>query len=481
MKILAGSFQCEANTFCGQRAAISDFELFEGEALLKKMAAIPVFREAGIEVVPLIYASSLPCGMVSTEAFEYYKNIFIQKISNEKEYDGIYLYLHGSMYVECVGSGEEALLQAIRKVTGYDIPISVALDYHANLSEEFLKQINAVQGFRTAPHTDQDDTEKRAANSLVKCIQQGICPKLSYIRIPFLGGDAATTDKEPFISVTRYLEELDRQSSVISCAFFNGQPWYDSPYTGNCAVISCTDENEGKIKARKLAHIFWKGRENLRIENAMPVKKAVEVSLKHQDGVLFVTDSGDNTTAGADGAGTLLLNEYLREDAEGVLICGILEKDVVNMLLKEEIGFQTEIVLCKGKKEKQEIETTIHVKLKGKGRVYGWAGDEVGEGVIVSSQKIDIVFTNARAAFTTPLHFKKMGITPTEYRVIVIKMGYLFPKLREISEKFIFALTPGSSTNDFSQLDYKHLKKRMYPVCQDITWEEILEEQGVSP
>lgn len=480
MKILVGSFQCEANTFCKQRATVSDFELFEGEALLQKMAAVPVFREAEIEIVPLIYASSLPCGMVSAEAFEHYKNIFIKKISDEKEYDGIYLYLHGAMYVEGLGSGEEALLQAIRNVTGYDIPISVALDYHANLSDMFLGLVNAVQGFRTAPHTDQDDTEKRAAKSLIKCIQQKVCPKLSYIRIPFLGGDAATTDKEPFISLTRCLEEFDGLSSVISCAFFNGQPWYDSPYTGNCAVVSCKDKMEGMKKARELAYIFWKGRENLKIKNAMSVKNAIEVSLKHRDGVLFVTDSGDNTTAGADGAGTLLLNEYLRENAEGVLICGILEKDVVNMLLKKEIGFETDIVLCKGKKEKQEIETVINVKLKGKGRVYGWAGDEVGEGVIVSSKNIDIVFTNARAAFTTPLHFEKMGISPTTYRVIVLKMGYLFPKLYEISEKFIFALTPGCSTNDFFELDYKYLKKRMYPVCRDITWEEIIKEQGVS-
>ena len=33
MKILEGSFQCEANTFCGQRAGIEDFERYEGEEI----------------------------------------------------------------------------------------------------------------------------------------------------------------------------------------------------------------------------------------------------------------------------------------------------------------------------------------------------------------------------------------------------------------------------------------------------------------
>lgn len=477
MKILAGSFQCEANTFCRQRAAIDDFEQFDGEELLEKMAASPIWKEAGAEVVPLLYASALPSGMVSAEAFEYYKNIFVEKIKKEKEYDGIYLYLHGSMYVEGVGSGEEALLKAIRQVTGEEIPISVALDYHANLSEGFLKSVNAVQGFRTAPHVDQDDTERRAARSLLKCIREGIQPVLSYIRVPFLGGDAATTDKEPFLSVNRYLQELDLEPEIVSCAFFNGQPWYDAPYTGNCAVVSCKDRKKGKEKANKLAKIFWDGRKNLKLEHAVSVQEAVERSLQNQKGVLFVTDSGDNTTAGADGAGTLLLKEYLKRDRERVLICGILAKEAVDRLFQKRIGYRTELVLCKGKSGQQEQETKMSVTLRGKGRVYGWAGEEVGEGCLVRSGNTEIVLTNARAAFTTPEHFKRMGIHPEAYLVIVIKMGYLFPRLREISDRFLFALTPGSSSNDFARLEYKNLKRKMYPINKDITWEEILEEQ----
>ena len=91
----------------------------------------------------------------------------------------------------------------------------------------------------------------------------------------------------------------------------------------------------------------------------------------------------------------------------------------------------------------------------------------------------DIVLTNARAAFTTPEHFSRMGVCPEDYRVIVIKMGYLFPKLKTITENFIFALTPGVSSNDFAQLEYQRLKKRMYPIHMDITWEEIKNQQEV--
>ncbi len=479
MKILAGSFQCEANTFCSKRAATEDFEVFCGQELLDKMAAVPVFHEAGAEVVPLVYASALPSGMVSREAFEYFKKIFVEMTEQEKEADGIYLYLHGSMYVEGLGSGEEHLVKAIRNVVGEEIPISIALDYHANLSDGLLRNVNAIQGFRTAPHVDHDDTERRAAVSLLKCIEKRILPKPICIRLPFLGGDAATTDREPFVSVTSQLQELDQREGIISCAFFNGQPWYDSPYTGNSAVIAGEDEDECRRSAWKMAKTFWDGRELLKIRNSMPVDEAVERSLASKEKLIFVTDSGDNTTAGADGAGTLLLGKYLSRDEPGVLICGIYAKEAVDNLLKKESGDREEIILCPGRNDRQEKEMRLNVILKKKGIVYGWAGDEVGKGVVVSCGNTDIVLTDARAAFTTKIHFEKMGIAPEEYRVIVLKMGYLFPGLREISENFIFALTPGISTNDFASIDYKFLKHNMYPINKDITWKEILEKGEV--
>ena len=40
-------------------------------------------------------------------------------------------------------------------------------------------------------------------------------------------------------------------------------------------------------------------------------------------------------------------------------------------------------------------------------------------------------------------------------------------------------MTPGISSNDFTQIDYQNLKKRVYPINNDITWEEIMEEAEV--
>ncbi len=233
-------------------------------------------------------------------------------------------------------------------------------------------------------------------------------------------------------------------------------------------------DDSGFDEAALLAKAFWDGRELLTIDGAMPVDEAVSESLKNRDGILFVTDSGDNTTAGASGEGTLLLNKYLNKNPKKVLICGIYDRENTTGLLKRNIGETVTITLCKGCHEKQKIETTVEVVLKKKGRVLGWSGEDAGEAVLVGHKGTDILLTNARVAFTTPEHFKMFGIDPKEYLVIVLKMGYLFPRLSEISGRYIFALTPGSSTNDFNQLDFKELKKKMYPMHKEITWKEVI-------
>ena len=63
-----------------------------------------------------------------------------------------------------------------------------------------------------------------------------------------------------------------------------------------------------------------------------------------------------------------------------------------------------------------------------------------------------------------------MGINVNDYKTIVLKMGYLFPDLKQISQKNIFALTPGSSTNLFDTIDYKHIRRPMYPIDGGFDW-----------
>ncbi|MNV59238.1 hypothetical protein D3C71_1516500 [compost metagenome] len=91
--------------------------------------------------------------------------------------DGIFLDLHGAMVAEHVDDGEGELLSRIRRAIGYDVPISVCLDLHGNITEQSMTDADMLVGYRTYPHIDMAVTGRRAAellDRLRRAFRQGL-------------------------------------------------------------------------------------------------------------------------------------------------------------------------------------------------------------------------------------------------------------------------------------------------------------------
>ena len=472
MRVFVSSFQCESNTFCKEKAKLEDFDLFFDEQLINKLAASKVFIENNIDIVPGVYASALPSGEVDSAAYKKISNEILVRLKNSERIDGIYLYLHGAMVVEDYGSGEARLVAQIRDVVGYDIPIAVALDFHANNSDEFVNKVNIIQSFRTAPHTDHDQTEIRAAQGLIRCMREKVLPKPVIVRVPLLAADTAVTAKNPLKRIMKKIYTLDSVKDFYAVAFFNGQPWADLSFMGPSVVIMYKNNKEECFKsAYTLAEMYWQGRKKLKFgKEAMNPSDAIACAAMEKSRPVFITDSGDNTTAGAEGEGTLMLKLLLEKKTKDTLVCAITAKEITKAMLKKKIGDTVHITLGKNSVEKNILPITIDGKIKAFGKVLGWAGEECGNGVTIDCGNIDVVLTDVRAAFISKKHIENMGISVYDYKIIVLKLGYLFPDLKQVTEKYIFALTPGSSTNLFDTIDYKHIRRPMYPIDSGFDW-----------
>jgi microcystin degradation protein MlrC len=88
MKILVGSFQCESNTFSDAKAGKESFYILHGEEAKNKLFASHLFEEKGYEVVPLVYAVSLPSGMVMRECFDEVLADFKAEAAKHPDADG---------------------------------------------------------------------------------------------------------------------------------------------------------------------------------------------------------------------------------------------------------------------------------------------------------------------------------------------------------------------------------------------------------
>ena len=437
MKILVGAFQCESNTFSAAKAGKDSFYILHGDEAKRKLFASHLFEEAGFEVVPLVYAVSLPSGMVTRECFDEVLADFRREAAKHPDADGIYLYLHGAMYVEGLGSGEEFTVKELRKTVGEKIPISLDQDFHANVADGLVPNVQAISGYRTAPHTDYDEAETRAAVALMRILNEKAETVPHFFRVKVQFADAAQTSVEPYVTIMKMVRELDADPDVVSCSVFNGQPWVDAPCM-SASVVVYSKANHGAVhaKAKAIADYFEEHKTDLKFGVPALAPEKTPEAVKTMAKPVFVSDSGDNTTAGAAGESDFLLKRFLGTGVK-TLFTSLYDPDCIAKYGEKAIG---------------------------RGKILGFVGEESGEGVIVREENVDIVYSTVRTSFTMKEHFAAMNIDVNDYDAVVVKQGYLWPGAAELAKSQIFCMTPGTATNDFSTLPFKNLVGDYYYV-----------------
>jgi microcystin degradation protein MlrC len=202
------------------------------------------------------------------------------------------------------------------------------------------------------------------------------------------------------------------------------------------------------------------------------LRRAIECS----EQPVYVSDSGDNTTAGAAGDLTLVLQAALQDPAPGdLVIAGITAPETVARLIAAGIGSEVEIELGSEhvSRPKTAMRVTAKVEACGKTLELGgfqpyrsvesaWASVRIG-GIIAT-------FHARPIGITTPHHFVAMGIDPRAHKAYVVKLGYLHPQLEDIRARHILLLSDGTSQLDMTRLSWRSLPRPTHPLDRDIEW-----------
>ncbi len=469
MKIVIGSLQCEGNSLTPIHTKFKDFDYAVGEAMYEEIQVVDFFKENGCEIVPTIYAHALPGGAVVKEDFLRLANELVDAIP-VVGIDGIWLYLHGAMYVEEIGSGDTYLLKMVRDKVGYDIPISVAMDFHADNTDEIVKLANCITGFRTAPHCDHKETQIRAAQMLLTCIERNILPQPQMARANVvICGDAVQTSLEPLKSIMEMAEKFEREvPGMLSVQVFNGQPWIDEPYMGPSIVVThATDVEVAKQYADILADKFYKVRHDFKfLIEAVEPEEAIRRAMEAEESQVFLSDSGDNTTAGAAGDNAYMINRLQEAGATNVLIAGIADEAACEKCYQANIGDELTIQVG-GSLDKNSETATITGKLIHRGDIVSYTGGNAGPSATLDCGDMTVVVTKNRAAMCRPDIFASINLDYSPFKIVVVKLGYLFPELAAKAERAILAFTPGSSTERLEDMNMKKIRRPMFPLDDD--------------
>ncbi len=501
---VAGLLQ-ESNTFSPRPSSREDFFTATGDAMLDRIAATEVFRRAGIVPVPSLFAYAVPGGPLAEADFLSFHDEIVAKLE-PGAIDGVWLYLHGALEVERIGSGEAALVASIRKRVGPGVPIAVALDFHANNTEELVQAANIVYGYRTAPHVDTEETQCRAAELLVEAIGGGFVPEAAMVRPPMLfPGEMATTPVEPLRSLMREVERAEDVPGVMCASFFDGMAWVDAPHSRASVVVverpGAGAPGVALREARRLARRFWDRRHEFDFEEetAEP-EDAIDRAIASREGPVFIADSGDNFTAGAPGDSVWYLRVLLQRELPPTLVAGIACARAVAAAFAEAEAVETEEAAGSdsagshaprrdakvslsldlgGELDPQGERMTVEAQLLWHGRVLDKSGARNTRAIAVrclTNPAVDAIITEGRVSFTSPAIVESAGVAIADYKIIVVKLGYLFDGLRGVAKRSIMAFTPGSACQMLAELTYRRVIRPVYPLDRDCSWPEYEEE-----
>lgn len=468
MRIVVGGISHETNTFNPVRTGLEAFKIQRGKSLLEDDAVRPLLA-SGIDVIPTVSAAAAPSGLIEREAYMQLKEELLGRIQAAERVDGILLFLHGAMEVEGVGDGETDLVKSIRQIVGSDILISAGLDLHGNITPELVSLADILTAYRTAPHIDVLETRVRAAELLAYCIRRGIRPVSVMVKPPvLLPGEMAVTNVEPAASLYRKLPEISRSERVLDSSILVGMAWGDAPNAGASVIVvaedrDCTDE--AYRKALDLAWEIWNERGKFCLDTPSgSIDETIEIACSYPRKPVFISDSGDNITGGAAGDVPLFVERLIALNAEDAVVGGIIDPAAV--ALCEEAGVGNRLKVEIGGK----LDRVNGLPLEIEGRVTNISDG----GVVVRIEGVDVILTTHWQAFTTLEDFRSYGIDPQEKQIVVVKQGYLFPELRRVAAFSLMALSPGFTDLQLGQLDYKSIRRPIYPLDKDFTWEPRL-------
>jgi microcystin degradation protein MlrC len=471
---IAGVVQ-EALLFSPIKATAKDFLVLRGPEILPYLAVDDTLRALDLEPVPVLFATHLsPSGIVDEGAYVGWRNEIVAGLRAAGPLDGVCLVLHGAMTVENVWNAETDLVREIRAALGNQIPIVGRLDPHANITEEFANKIDTWAVYRTAPHRDTHETLERALHLLARRITLGHRTHPAFIRLPLLlPGERATTPVEPMKSLLALAREIEQQPGILNAEVIIGFGWSDTPHSGAGAVVVAEDDAhlpDARRAVKRLAQAMWDRRHDFTYDQevAPSIDEGIDRALAAPERSVFLTDAGDNVTAGAPGDSTLFLARLLERGVSDAVVVGLPDAEVVRECLARGVGATVSVSLA-GKlamPPARPIAVTATVE-----HLYEPpTGSRDAAIATLRIGGVHVLVTSRRATFSSVEDIQKGGIDPLAHRIVVIKLGYLLPRLRDAAPREILVTSPGYSDMDYTRLPYKYVNRPILPLDPDFVW-----------
>lgn len=466
MRIAFGGIHTECSTYNPVLNYADDFRIVRGDELTTN----PYFaflQDYPAEFLPTFHARAIAGGPVARMTYEDFKQDFLTRLAAYLPVDGVYLAMHGAVYVEGMEDAEGDWISATRELVGPDCPITVSYDLHGNVTQRIIDAIDMFATYRTAPHIDVEETMRRSVTMLVKSLQTGIKPGVVWAPIPVvLPGERTSTEDEPAKSLYARLPAINEIEGIWDASLMVGYVWADEPRATAAAIMTGTDADVLAEQAANLALAYWQARDAFRFGCVTgSITECVSMAIASETAPVILADSGDNPTGGGVGDRADVLAELIRQNAQDVIVAGITDKPA------------TEAAFAAG--EGATLHLTVGASLDPAGGkvqaefVVKHLSDDarsLAKQALLQTGGITLVVADRRRPYHNLADFALLGLDPAAAKIVVVKSGYLSPELAPLANPNLMALSEGVVDQYVERLARKRKLQPAYPFDTDFSF-----------
>ncbi|MBI9043416.1 MAG: M81 family metallopeptidase [Anaerolineaceae bacterium] len=476
-KIAIAGFSHETNTFSPLATPFDVFEFTTKEEIEQSMkgrinSGAVGFAHRGSEFefdcVPLVFATTNPSNQVQIDAFERIMAMILEALKEQGPFDGVYLDLHGAMVIEDYRDGETEILRQIREVVG-DIPVVGSLDLHGNIHIDSIKLSTGLISCREYPHIDMYETGERCA-VLMQHVFEGKPLFKAFRQVPFITVlSTMSTFVEPCKSLYAQIEEVEKDSELISASIMEGFPPADVEHCGPTVFAYGITQAAADTGADKL-YQAWLDVEDQITSDLPGAKEAVEMAIKlaaEADKPVILSDVLDNPGGGSTSDTVWLLEELYKQKAPKTAIGLIFDPEAAAEA--HQAGEGAEVKLKVGGKlmpGHQPFEKIFKVEKLFDGIVVGTGplakGWEIkmGKMAYLRIDGLHLVVGSYRIQAADQAMFTVLGLNPAEMEILVLKSSNHFrADFEPISSSIHYVAAPAAMVEDPAKVDYKNLRE----------------------
>ena len=497
MKCIVAMMQHETNTFSPLPTRLSSFSsgigLPEppcgqtaincyGSADFAFAGLLQVARQQGATIDVPITAYAEPSGKVEDEAFE----AICEKIcvSVKRGCDAVLLDLHGAMVTESYDDGEGELLRRIRRIAP-DIPVAVALDFHTNLTASMVDNCTVIDGYRTYPHVDMYDTGIRAATTLFNILHNNLKTRMYWRALPMMTHMLRQTPRqEPMKGLMETVVNSVDSDTILNASIFGGFPLADIPHISlSVLAVETGSGNQARKLIEEICTRAWAKRSEFVFE-AEDLSTSVQRAKQLTEFPVVIADHGDNSGAGGSADDMTVLTEMLEQGLDGIVAGPIWDPDAVNQLINAGIG-QSVALAIGGKTDAPSINQ-VGRPLWCEGRISNITNGvftiegpmqtglqvNLGRSVLLDIGRAKLLLCEERWEPYDPGCFSQAGIDVKTMKYILIKSRQHFrATFEDFARHIVLAAGPGVCSSDYSQFNFTHLKRPIFPLDPNMTLE----------